>query len=80
MFTAIASAWDIDTALYPGCYLDLSPSAVIRSVTYLDIDSRAARYFADTERHNGRGISYTRPAFAYLFRRSEKPRAESRTE
>ncbi|GLK25289.1 hypothetical protein GCM10017607_26080 [Microbacterium thalassium] len=49
MFAAIASTWDVDTALYPGCYLDLSPSAAIRSVTYLDIDPRAARYFADTE-------------------------------
>ena len=34
-------------ALYPGSYLDLSPSTAIPSVTYVDTDRRAARYFAD---------------------------------
>ena len=36
-----------ERALYPGCYLDLSPSTAIPSVTYVDTDRRAARYFAD---------------------------------
>ncbi|GAA1464608.1 class I SAM-dependent methyltransferase [Microbacterium thalassium] len=48
MFAAIADAWDVADALYPGCYLDLSPSTAIRSVTYVDTDRRAARYFADS--------------------------------
>ncbi len=34
-------------ALYPGCYLDLSPSVAVPSVTYVDTDRRAARYFED---------------------------------
>lgn len=50
LFAAIADTWDVDDALYPGCYLDLSPSTAIRTVTYVDTDKRAARYFSDAER------------------------------
>ncbi|RXZ43937.1 class I SAM-dependent methyltransferase [Agromyces binzhouensis] len=49
MFAAIASTWGVEEALYPGSYLDLSPSTAIRSVTYVDTDRRAARYFADSD-------------------------------
>lgn len=49
MFAAIASTWAIEDALYPGSYLDLSPSTAIRSVTYVDNDKRAVRYFAAPE-------------------------------
>lgn len=49
MFAAIRSSWDVEDALYPGCYLDLSPSTAIASVTYVDTDRRAARYFADSD-------------------------------
>ncbi len=41
------TAWHPTRALYPGNYLDLSPSTAIPSVTYVDTDRRAARYFAD---------------------------------
>ncbi|WP_228373017.1 hypothetical protein [Demequina maris] len=41
-------AWHPTNALYPGSYLDLSPSTAIPAVTYIDTDRRAARYFADT--------------------------------
>ncbi len=34
--------------LYPGSYVDIAPSFVFDSVTYLDIDTRAPRFFADT--------------------------------
>ena len=47
LFAAIMDAWAPTRALYPGCYLDLSPSTAIPSVTYVDTDKRAARYFAD---------------------------------
>ncbi|BDZ55873.1 class I SAM-dependent methyltransferase [Agromyces marinus] len=50
LFAAIAETWPIRHALYPGSYLDLSPSTAIDSVTYVDIDRRAARYFADADR------------------------------
>lgn len=49
LFAAVASEWGVTDALYPGCYLDLSPSTAIGSVTYVDIDRRAARFFADSD-------------------------------
>ncbi|MGB3762666.1 MAG: hypothetical protein WA966_05530 [Ornithinimicrobium sp.] len=47
LFAALTSAWSPTKALYPGSYLDLSPSTALPSVTYVDSDRRAARYFAD---------------------------------
>lgn len=49
MFAALASRWPVRNALYPGSYLDISPSLSGSSVTYVDTDRRAARYFADTD-------------------------------
>lgn len=36
------------SVLYPGSFVDLAPSFVFDSVTYVDNDRRAARFFADT--------------------------------
>lgn len=47
LFAALRDTWHPATALYPGSYLDLSPSTAIASVTYVDTDRRTARYFAD---------------------------------
>ena len=49
LFAAVADAWKPVSALYPGSYLDLSPSTAIPAVTYVDTDRRAARFFADRE-------------------------------
>ena len=49
LFAAVADAWGPASALYPGSYLDLSPSTAIPAVTYVDTDRRAARFFADRE-------------------------------
>ncbi len=49
LFTAIADTIDAKTVLYPGCYVDIAPSFVFQSVTYLDMDRRAPKFFADTE-------------------------------
>ncbi len=49
LFAAVARAWAPVRALYPGSYLDLSPSTAIPSVTYVDTDRRAVRYFAARE-------------------------------
>ena len=49
LFRAVADAWPIERALYPGSYVDLSPSTAVRSVTYVDTDSRAAGFFADPD-------------------------------
>lgn len=50
LFGALQERWPSATALYPGSYLDLSPSTAIPSVTYVDTDRRAARYFVDEAR------------------------------
>ncbi len=49
LFCAIADAWPITRGLYPGSYVDLSPSTAFRSVVYVDSDPRARRFFADRE-------------------------------
>lgn len=48
MFRLIVDQWPIEHALYPGSYVDLSPSAAIKKVTYVDTVARAARYFASS--------------------------------
>lgn len=47
LFGAVAEFVDASTVLYPGSYVDLAPSFVFDSVTYLDVDKRAATFFAD---------------------------------
>ena len=47
LFRAVGAAVQADTVLYPGSYCDLAPSFVFGSVTYVDMDRRAARFFAD---------------------------------
>lgn len=49
LFSAVTEAFGISTALYPGCYVDITPSFVLDAVTYLDVDRRAAQFFADAE-------------------------------
>lgn len=49
LFSAVAAAIDATTVLYPGCYVDIAPSFVFDAVTYVDIDKRAPKFFADTE-------------------------------
>ena len=44
---AVAAAIDADTVLYPGSYVDLAPSFIWPSVTYVDIDRRAQQFFDD---------------------------------
>ena len=49
LFAAVADIMPVERALYPGSYVDLSPSTAIESVTYVDTDARAARFFADSD-------------------------------
>ncbi len=49
LFAAVDRAIDATTVLYPGSYVDLAPSFVFDSVTYLDVDKRASAFFADTD-------------------------------
>ena len=50
LFMALADVWPIERALYPGSYVDLSPSTAVRSVNYVDTDARAAEFFAAPDR------------------------------
>lgn len=49
LFSAVATAVEATTVLYPGSYVDVAASFVFPTVTYVDLDKRAARFFADTE-------------------------------
>lgn len=49
LFSAIAEAFDAARVLYPGSYVDLTPSFVWPSVTYVDVDRRANQFFADLD-------------------------------
>ena len=49
LFRAVSAVVDATAVLYPGSFVDVSPSFVFPSVTYVDVDDRAARFFADRE-------------------------------
>ena len=68
LFGAVARRWSIARALYPGSYVDLSPATAISHVTYVDLDKRAAAYFADagaTARDLGAAGSAAEVAFLH---------------
>lgn len=47
LFRAVAATTRATTVLYPGSYVDVAPSFVFPSVTYLDMDRRTPAFFAD---------------------------------
>lgn len=47
LFTAIRDQLGDCCVLYPGSYVDIAPSFVFSSVTYVDVDRRAAQFFDD---------------------------------
>lgn len=47
LFAAVSREIDAATALYPGSYVDIAASFIFPSVTYVDSDARAARFFSD---------------------------------
>ena len=49
LFAAVANSVDVKTVLYPGSYVDVAPSFVWPSVTYVDVDRRAKQFFDDTD-------------------------------
>lgn len=61
MFAAIADTLPIENVLYPGSYVDLSPSTAFPSVVYVDSDRRAARFFADSALVGSQLAERTRP-------------------
>lgn len=49
LFRAVSDHVRADRVLYPGSYVDVAPSFVFPSVTYVDVDDRAAAFFADRQ-------------------------------
>jgi hypothetical protein len=49
LFSAVAEAVDAERVLYPGSWCDIAASFVWPSVTYVDNDRRAARFFDDAD-------------------------------
>ena len=49
LFTAVADHVGDVSVLYPGSFVDVAPSFVFDTVTYVDSDRRAASFFADDE-------------------------------
>lgn len=47
LFRVLARRYEGISALYPGCFVHVTPSFVFPSVIYADMDRRAARFFAD---------------------------------
>lgn len=52
LYRAVAEAIRVQRVLYPGSYVDVTPSVVWREAIYVDLDRRAKRFFAD---HDGVG-------------------------
>ena len=48
LFEAIADTVDAETVLYPGSFVDIAASFVFDSVTYVDSDTKAKKFFGDT--------------------------------
>lgn len=49
LFEVVADARPSTRVLYPGSYVDVAPSFVFPHVTYVDVDDRALRFFADRD-------------------------------
>lgn len=49
LWQAVQEATGARTVLYPGCYVDVSPSFVFEHVTYVDMDRRCPGFFADAD-------------------------------
>ncbi len=52
LFTAVSASFPASRVLYPGSFVDIAASFVFDDVTYIDVDRRAARFFADGETVN----------------------------
>jgi hypothetical protein len=47
LFRAIGRIVEATSVLYPGSYVDIAPSMAFATVTYVDVDNRAQRFFGD---------------------------------
>lgn len=49
LFRKLANRYGIERALYPGCFVHIAPSFVIQHVSYVEVDRRAKKFFADPQ-------------------------------
>jgi hypothetical protein len=49
LFQAVQALRPARRVLYPGSYVDIAPSLVFPEVTYVDVDERTVRFFADRQ-------------------------------
>jgi hypothetical protein len=49
LFSVVRGFVDGNAVIYPGSFVDIAPSFVFPSVTYIDTDKRTPRFFADEE-------------------------------
>ena len=72
LFQTIGDHIQAERVLYPGSYVDVSPSFVFPAVTYVDADKRAAAFFTDeegvTELIHADPESPPQPRFSFLHR------------
>jgi hypothetical protein len=47
LFKSISEQYFIESALYPGSYIHISPSFYFKEVVYVDTDSKARKFFED---------------------------------
>lgn len=77
LFSAVAEAIGGETVLYPGSYVDLAPSFVWPSVTYVDVDRRANQLFSDEDGVRAllaeRGADPDEHAFRFLHADYQEP-------
>lgn len=52
LFQLLAEKYGIEKALYPGCFVHITPSFVYPSVIYVDMDKRAKKFFSDPVIHD----------------------------
>ena len=47
LFTILRAEFGVESGLYPGCFVHVTPSFVIPRMVYVDSDARARRFFSD---------------------------------
>lgn len=79
LFAAVADVVGALNVLYPGSYVDLAPSFIWPSVTYVDVDRRAKKFFSDEEGVQRllaeRGVDPSEHAFRFLHADYQEPLA-----
>lgn len=49
LFETVSRSIDANKVLYPGCYVDISPSMIFDDVTYVDNDKQFPKFFDDDD-------------------------------